>query len=188
LLVIGKRYRWQQRGGYLSRGWTLIELLIAISIAALLMLIAVPDFQKLLAKQRIDIAARDLFAAILLTRAEAIRRAERVDLIPASDGDWQSGWIIFVDANNNHLLDADEKIIHTHAPLATTLVIESHLHDRSRPAIAYGANGRSRASGNGQLAQPGHLDLFLAGQRRRIILNFTGRPRLCDPVADAGCI
>ncbi len=170
-----------------SGGWTLIELLVAISIAAILTLIAVPDFQKLLARQRIDVAARDLFAAILLTRAEAIRRGERVDLVPVNGVDWQSGWVIFIDTNDNHRLDRDEKIIHTHAPLTKNLVIESHLHDRAKPRIAYGANGRSRASGNGQVAQAGHLDMFLAGHRRRIILNFVGRPRLCDPVAEVGC-
>lgn len=161
--------------------------MIAVAIAVVLMLIAVPNFHKLLAKQRVDAAARDLFAAILLTRAEAIRRGERVDLMPAIDGDWQSGWVIFVDANNNHRLDTDEKIIHTHAPLAKQLMIESHLHDRASPHIAFGANGWSRTNGSSQVAQPGHLDMILAGQRRRIILNFTGRPRLCDPVADAGC-
>lgn len=186
--MTGRRSQWGWFSEHLSRGWTLIELLIATSIAVVLMLIAVPDFQKLLAKQRIDIAARDLFAAILLTRAEAIRRGERVDLMPANEVDWRSGWIIFVDANNNHRPDTAEKIIHTHAPLGKRLVIESHLHDRAIPYIAFGANGRSRTNANSQISQPGHLDLILAGQRRRIILNFTGRPRLCDPVADARCV
>ena len=177
----------QTFGNHLLNGWTLIELLIAISIAAVLMLIAVPNFQKLLAKQRVDTAARDLFAGILLTRAEAIRRGERVDLMPIDAVDWRNGWIIFVDTNNNHRPDKDEKIIHIHAALAQMLVIESHLHDHSHPYVAYGANGRSRSNANSQVPQLGHLDLLLANQRRRIILNFTGRPRLCDPIADVEC-
>ena len=168
-------------------GWTLIELLIALSIATILLLIAAPSFQRLIAKQRIDAAARDLFAAITLTRAEAIRRDERVDLMPLDGSDWHSGWIIFVDANNNHAPDADEKIIHTHPPLAQRLAVTSHLHDKSAPYIAYTGNGPTRTNGSGQVPQVGHLELMLDGHQRRIILNFMGRPRLCNPATDAGC-
>lgn len=169
-------------------GWTLLELLIATSIAAIVMLFAAPNFQQLLAKQRIDSAARDLMAAITLTRAEAIRRGERVDLMPIDGTDWRSGWVIFVDANNNHRLDVEEKIVHTHSPLSPRLTVASHLHDRSVPTIAYDANGRSRTNANNQVPQVGHLELTLAAHRRRIILNFMGRPRLCDPATDSGCL
>ena len=169
-------------------GWTLLELLIATTIAAIVMLLAAPRFEQLRAKQRIDSAARDLMAAITLTRAEAIRRSERVDLMPVDGTDWRSGWVIFIDANNNHRPDVDEKIIHTHSPLPPRLTVSSHLHDRSIPYIAYGANGRSRTNANNQVPQAGHLELALAAHRRRIILNFMGRPRLCDPATDSGCV
>ena len=168
-------------------GWTLLELLIALSIITIMLLIAVPSFKQLIAKQRIDTAGRDLVAAITLTRAEAIRRGERVDLMPLDGIDWHSGWLIFVDANDNHVPDADEKIIHTHGALARHLMITSHLHDRSAPYIAYISNGRTRTNANSQVPQVGHLELLLDGHQRRIILNFMGRPRLCNPVIDAGC-
>ena len=168
-------------------GWTLIELLIALSIAAIVLLLAAPSFKQLLAKQRIDTAGRDLLAAITLTRAEAIRRGERVDLRPCDGVDWRSGWLIFVDANDNHTPDANEKIIHTHAALAQDLTITSHLHDKSAPYIAYTSDGRTRTNANSQVPQVGHLELLLDEHQRRIILNFMGRPRLCNPVLDASC-
>ena len=170
-----------------SAGWTLIELLIALSIAAILMLLAQPSFQQLLDKQRIDTAAGDLFGSIMLTRSEAIRRNLRVDLAPIDRTDWRNGWIIFVNADDHNNTSSAKKIIQHHASLVPRMTVTSALHDRSSPYIAYAGNGRSRVNANSQVPQVGHLELALGNQRRRIILNFVGRPRLCNPANELGC-
>lgn len=168
-------------------GHTLIELMIVAAIVVILMLLAQPGFQQMLDKQRIDVATRDLFGSIMLTRAEAIRRGHRVDLV-ASDGiDWRNGWTIFVDADEVVPASQPKKIIHVHASLPPRLAITSVLRDRSSPYIAYTGNGRSRINSNSQVPQVGHLQLTLGAQQRRIILNFVGRPRLCNPAVDSGC-
>lgn len=170
-----------------NAGWTLIELLIVLTIATILMLLAHPSFTQLIDKQRIDTAARDLFSSIMLTRSEAIRRNKRVDLAPIDGVDWRNGWSIFVNANNLDNSVTVKKIIHRYTSLTPRMTITTALHDRSSPYIAYAGNGRSRTNANSQVPQVGHLELALGNQRRRIILNFIGRPRLCNPVNEAGC-
>ena len=151
------------------------------------MLLAQPSFKQLIDKQHIDTAARDLFGSVMLTRSEAIRRNKRVDLVPVDGVDWRNGWSIFVDADDHDSSATVQKIIQRHTSLTPRLTITTALHDRSSPYIAYAGNGRSRINANSQVPQVGHLELALGNQRRRIILNFIGRPRLCDPANEVGC-
>ena len=168
-------------------GHTLTELLVVFVILVILATVAVPSFQALIERHRVDTAANDLFAAITLTRAEAIRRNARVDLVPLDALDWASGWVIYVDENHNHTRDPDEKIIHAHAPPARGIAIKSVMQDSSTTYIAFGGNGRTVTNTNSQTPQAGHIALTLGRQQRRLILNFVGRPRLCNPVRDVAC-
>lgn len=168
-------------------GFTLLELVAALAIVAILALIAVPTFLTLIQKQRVVIAANDLFSAITLTRSEAIRRGERVDLVPLDGASWASGWIVFVDANHNHRRDQGETIIRQHAAVAGGMAIESAMTDSSMPYIAFTETGRTRTNTSSRTPQAGHIALALGAQQRRIVLNFLRRPRLCNPVADKAC-
>jgi type IV fimbrial biogenesis protein FimT len=76
-----------------SRGMTLIELLTVIAIAAILTMIAVPSFTKVIATQRLKSAASNLQVALLTARSEAIKRNGNVSVTSmASSADWSSGW------------------------------------------------------------------------------------------------
>ena len=174
------RFRWVTAYG-------LTEMLVALAIMAILLGIAAPGFVTLIENHRIKTAASDLLAAIMLTRAEAIRRNRRVDLVPADGVDWTSGWVIYVDTDNQSRRRAADEIIFLHGPLARTMTLGSVMRDRTRPYLAYGANGRSRSRANSQVPQAGHFIFALGQQRRLIVLNFVGRPRLCNPAVDAGC-
>ncbi len=97
------------------KGFSLIELMVVLSIAAILIGIGVPSFRTLIQNQRMTTTVNDFFAAINLTRSEALQRGVRVDMVAAGDGtDWGKGWIVFVDENSDQILDANEKLIFTH--------------------------------------------------------------------------
>ena len=74
-----------------SRGFSLIELMVTISIVAILLAIAAPSFRDLVAGQRIKTASYDILSALTYVRSEAIKRNANVSLAPATGG-WQSGW------------------------------------------------------------------------------------------------
>ena len=172
-----------------QRGLTLHELLIVMAIVALLLALSMPSFQLVIERHRINTAAADLYAAVTLTRAEAIRRGASVELAPTDGADWANGWVVASDVSQARggAGRSSTQIVRVHGPLAKGITITSVMKDSASPYVAYGANGRSRTRKNSQVPQAGHFVLSLGRQQRRIVLNFVGRPRLCNPASDRNC-
>lgn len=76
-----------------SGGFTLLELLVVVTIAGVIAAIAMPSFTQFIGNQRIKTASYDLSAAIIFSRSEAIKRNASVDMTPTSGG-WKNGWTI----------------------------------------------------------------------------------------------
>lgn len=170
-----------------SKGFSLIELMVTLTIAVILLGIAVPNFRTLIQNQQMTATVNDFFAAVNLTRSEAIQRGRRVDLVPAdADGsDWTKGWIVFVDDNNNRRPDSGETIIFSHSAVQSDMTVASAFTDGVAPFyIAYNATGRTRTNTNSQQPQLGTLSFTLDGNVRRIKISFLGRPRVCDPAKE----
>lgn len=71
-----------------ERGFTMVELLIAMVIAAMLMLLALPTYTEFMRNTRIRNTADSIAGGIRLTQTEAIRRNQDVEFIVAGTG-WQ---------------------------------------------------------------------------------------------------
>ncbi len=69
-----------------SAGVTLIELMVTLSVIAILLTVAVTGFQSLTAHNRITAAANGLIAHLQLARAEAVKRRQQVAVCPSNDG------------------------------------------------------------------------------------------------------
>lgn len=172
--------------GQRHSAFTLIEMLMVLAVSAILLTIAAPNFRTLLQGQQVSAATSDLLASIVLTRSEAIARGTRVDLVPLSDdGNWAKGWVVFIDQNDNQRVDAGEKVIYSHSPLAPGINIVSNLNDSSRNYLAYSSAGRTRTNAGSQTPQAGSITIAADSARRKIVINFLGRPRACDPAKDA---
>jgi type IV fimbrial biogenesis protein FimT len=76
-----------------ARGFTLVELLVTISIAAILLTLAVPSFGTLILNQQVRVSAGDLQTTLFYARSEAIKRAADVSVVPIG-GDWKNGWSV----------------------------------------------------------------------------------------------
>ncbi len=57
-----------------SRGFTLVELMVTIAVAAVLLVIAVPNFRTITINNRLRTAADDVYSAVNTARMEAIKR------------------------------------------------------------------------------------------------------------------
>jgi len=86
-----------------ERGFTLTELIVTVSVAAILATMAVPSFNGIIANQRAKTLASALYATLAKTRSVALTLNGNVTLQPKA-GNWQNGWQI-LDPNNNVLDD-----------------------------------------------------------------------------------
>ncbi len=91
------------RGRRSQRGFSLTEVIVTLSVAAILTTVAVPSFNGIIANQRAKTLASSLYATLSKTRAEALTLNGNVTLQPKAGG-WASGWQM-LDANNNVLDD-----------------------------------------------------------------------------------
>lgn len=85
-------------GAHRSRGgFTLIELMAALAVLAIVLCVAAPSFASMMATQRVRSAALDLSSALLLARSEAVKRNGTVS-VAAVGGVWTKGWQVSAGA------------------------------------------------------------------------------------------
>jgi type IV fimbrial biogenesis protein FimT len=94
----------------MQKGFTLVELMVAVSITLILLTMAVPSFNSTMMRMRASTVANSLISALNFARSEAISRNERVTLCPSSDQtnckpaalNWDTGWLV-LSANGDVL-------------------------------------------------------------------------------------
>jgi type IV fimbrial biogenesis protein FimT len=96
-------------------GITLIELIIAVAVLAILVAVATPSFNEISLRNRSTSAINNLMADLALARNEAVKTAR--DAYVSRRGQWSEGWDVWVDANLNGTRDADEPILRAQPPI-----------------------------------------------------------------------
>lgn len=93
-----------------DRGFTLIEVMITLVIAAVVITIGVPGLTDFVASQRVRTVASDLVADMALARAEAIKESRQAifERVSGATNTWKDGWRICVDLNGNATCDNAE--------------------------------------------------------------------------------
>ncbi len=151
-----------------QRGLTLIELMIAVAVGAILLALAAPSFQQALGKNRLSSAASELTGAVQLARAEAIRNNRRVTLCRSEDGSACSagssswpGWIVFVDTDSDGVRDSNEPVVKAGTFDSPLRALSSASLTSAGERITFRGDGTARAA-NGQSLMTGTLSVCLA--------------------------
>lgn len=122
------------------RGFTIIELMVTVAVLAVAVAIAVPTYTNMLINNRMASKTNEFVASLHYTRSEAVKRGANVRACASSDGvtcattgDWDQGWIVFVEAAST--------VLNVYPPLRDgDTLVKSGLQTR---AIRFDGNGMS---------------------------------------------
>lgn len=165
-------------------GYSLLELLVVLTVGAILLSIAVPSMTGMLNTQRSTSLANSFLSSLNLARIEAIKRNARAVLCKSADGlscagsgGWEQGWILFHDANNNAALDHGEQVIEQQGAVSQGLRLTGNTPVADY--VSYSASGSAKLISGA--FQAGTFTLCLVpvsgADVRQIVLSSTGRAR-----------
>ena len=156
--------------------FTVLELMITLSVACILLLTGIPSFQQFAFRQHMKAALASLHNDLMRARSEAVYRNMRVISCPGSPAtgcsgasDWSTGWIVFADSNVDRQRQQDETIIR-HGLGIDNLNIHS---SAGRTDIRFFPNGSAPGS-NGSITFCG---LGGPDKARKLVISNMGRIR-----------
>jgi type IV fimbrial biogenesis protein FimT len=161
-----------------GRGFTAIELLIVLTIAGILLAIAVPNFADFLQRYRTTTAANEILRTLSMARSRALATGERVAIAPTADGNWSAGWRVFIDSDNDGVYDATETVLEDFAGLDSDFSLSgSTFGQDGKTFISFNQFGFARAL-NGTTVVSGRIGVTLGSHVRSICLSANGRAEI----------
>ena len=177
------------------RGFTLIELMVTIAVAAVLMAWAAPNFVEFRRNSALTSTTNTLTAALNSARSEAMKHSAFAMVVPQDNANWATGWRVFVDKNLNQTFDAgtDQLVLEQMALPDFLLISGNGTAAEGSPYVLYNGSGYSRTKNGafGALTFTIERNDVTGDQRtqqtRRLIVSRTGRVRSCRPASDTTC-
>jgi type IV fimbrial biogenesis protein FimT len=122
-------------------GFGLVELIVTLSIAAILAAIALPSFREFMIRLNVTETTNELVGALNTARTEAVKRGVPVAVV-ATGGDWSGGWSIVPDDNrNDDFSDDTPMMVHPAVRASYTVVGASSGAGGDDGIAAFGAMG-----------------------------------------------
>lgn len=172
-----------------SVGYTLLELMISVSLVGILLAAAAPSFAAAIERSKLRATSLKLHHSLALARSTAISQNQTVlvcQLNPLKECKgshqrnkrWQHGWQVFVDLNNNNVYDNNDTLL---------AIFESE----PSIAVVFNQSGRLRFFGDGSARSAGfyvcgtdsqqtsHLKLLHTGRTRTAKNTSTKAQKIC---------
>lgn len=174
-----------------TAGFTLVELIIVVSVVGLLMAVATSVYRHAVSAGRTAAAQGSLAESVNLAFVQSSLRSQYIVLCATTDGhscnsglDWTPGWIAFVDANHDRERDSDERILRAYGPVGHGIRLRS---STGRTRIVFQPFGGVNAGTNVTFT---FCDDRGAGKASTLVLANSGRMRTdaATPSQAAACL
>jgi type IV fimbrial biogenesis protein FimT len=110
-----------------ARGFTLIELMVTLSVLVILTSLAAVGMSNTVNNNRIYATQTEFLASLALARSEAARRGVPVMLsatAPVSGNAFGGGWSVWVDNSGTGIFDSSaDTVLRSHEALASSIVV-----------------------------------------------------------------
>jgi len=157
-------------------GFTLLELLITLSITAILFAVSTPSFKEMILESQAESTINHIARLIRLARNIAVTQATTSTLCPSIDGKycngaWEDGVMLFTDRNKNNIVDEKDVVVQFLQPF----IDQGNLRLKSmRNLIQFSAQGTPQGTIGSFIYCPSDKSLRHA---KTLILSFQGRLR-----------
>jgi len=181
-----------------AAGFTLLELMLTLAVAAVLAAVAIPNMRDFIRNNRLSAAANDLLRSTQIARSEAIKRQSSVvvcastdplDAAPTCSYGSFSGWVVFQDTNGNWALDAGEPLVEQHHLLDTSVSV---VNDNDG-ILSYAPSGFANPAGTKTPSRNivicdvrGNTKLGDNSAARAVLITATGRSRVTKVFTEIG--
>jgi type IV fimbrial biogenesis protein FimT len=167
-----------------SKGFTLVELMVALVVALVFLSLAIPSMGWFVNNNRVAGLANDFTKSVTVARSESLKRGVPVSICSSTDQatcagstDWSTGWIVFTDNSGTAgTLDDTDALI--------------YIQDALRGSVSFSTTVNSvQYNATGSLATASNITFSLtpqncnSDQRRDITI----RPQGYSTVAKASC-
>ncbi len=174
-----------QRNKLYESGFSLVELMVTVSIVGIVAAIGAPSFQSMINDTRSNSLANEFASSINLARSEAIKRGAQVTVCKSditatnptcsTSANWQNGWLIFVDTGTLGTVDNADTRLKVGQPSSSNAAITPDTIFTNY--ISYLPSGMSNGAGN--------ILICVGGIARTINISTTGRNRFTKGTCNA---
>ena len=170
-------------------GFSLTELMLTISLVAILAVVAIPDFTLMVKNNRQSAYINEFLATLALARSESVKQGVNIavcksnnqtNCTPGAGTNWHNGWLVFQDPNNSGQWEAGESILKVHDALKGAGVRFGGTATVAN-FVRYRPDGTSNQNGTFTLC-----DDRGAGNAKAVIVSNTGRFRTESAASGGG--
>jgi type IV fimbrial biogenesis protein FimT len=171
-----------------AAGFTIIELIVVLSIVAILSALAAPDLAMFIKNNRVKGQTFDLLNTIQYARSEAAKRRVRVIMCRSANptaasptcggtaNTWTTGWLVFASGDTNSTYEtANDTLLRIGPPAPMGVTVRTNTTCNQN--LEYNPDGTTNASGG--IARFAICDTSRGGAYgRQIVVPPHGRPKL----------
>ncbi|ARN72829.1 GspH/FimT family pseudopilin [Oceanicoccus sagamiensis] len=176
-----------------QRGFTLVELMMTLAVAAIIMGVVLPGFNNLIQRTQMAADFNQLLGDLAYARSEAVKANIAVSICPTADQstcsgtDWTKDWLIFTDNDSNRDRDGADTILRVRQASSSDITIT--LSDFAEDGgIRFEGDGKFEDADSASVGQMVVCDDRGATSAQGLSFSVYGQFRLMRDTNDSGVV